>query len=75
MSIKIICISFFGGFLAIGLIAARVAMLDLDVAVIHQGGECVAVSQHPGGGSHPFGAPDAAGKCWLGWRLLYEHKD
>ena len=61
---------FLGGFLALGFIAARITMLDLDVAVIHQNGVCVAVNQHDGK-SHEFGKPDANGRCWLGWRLFF----
>ena len=59
-----------GGLFAIGLIVSRIAMLDLDVAVIHQNGVCIAINQHDGK-SHEFGKPDANGRCWLGWRLFF----
>lgn len=65
---------FVASFLAVGVVIVRIAMLDLDVAVIHQDGKCVAVSQHPGGGAHVFGAPDKSGNCRLGWRIFYEWK-
>ena len=61
---------FLGGFLAIGLIAFRVTMLDLDVAVIHSNGTCVAINQHTGA-TYQFGSEDSDGKCLLGRRFLF----